>query len=118
MVFHPIRFLQFKMRESLDYRRNVVEGELAAVGEFAATNEFEERFGVQTHKAVRIYHMNVVGKRLLDANHYRASHSIGAYRAITNLLIGRECYSFVNLGIGKGRMLIIAVPCSPQSAHN
>lgn len=111
MVFHPIQFMLFKIRGAVDYFRNVVESSFAldpASGDFHQRDGFDDNFGVETHKTARIYRLNVVGRRPLDANHYRASDSALVGQALTVLPIQREHYFFVDLGSGKGRTLIIA----------
>ena len=71
-------------------------------------DDFDRELGVSTEKTERIYRLRTVCKRFMDANHYRASDSFLAKRLIAELPIRPNAFCFVDIGCGKGRILISA----------
>ncbi len=72
------------------------------------SNRFDEEWHVETEKPARVFDLTVISENEFYASSYAASPPEVVTRLISNLRIRYEEFLFIDLGSGKGRVLLIA----------
>ena len=70
--------------------------------------DFDKRLGVDTKGPVSLWHLNVPSGNIRDAARYEASDPDLVARVLKDLHQDFSTFSFVDLGCGKGRVLLVA----------
>ena len=71
-------------------------------------HQFDRRHGLDTMTRVQITDMSVIGRNADHAVYYQASPVIGTRRSIQSLPIDPKEFTFIDIGSGKGRVLLLA----------
>ena len=92
-----VRYVGFQVAERLPARRRGFLGE----------REFDRQFGVDTAGIIPLSELEVDDPAWLDANGYQVT-PVDAFDLMMRTLPRREGLSFIDLGCGKGRALLLA----------
>src|SRR5436190_23028247 len=69
---------------------------------------YDWRHGVSTCGDVALADLEVIGQNGKHGVSYAPSHPTFLFRLLDGLAIDYKCYQFVDLGFGKGRVLLVA----------
>lgn len=75
---------------------------------FALPDTFDEEWGVETAEIVPVFRLDAVGKHYCRAFRYQASGQQGTKHALDLLNVDYREFVFIDIGCGKGRVLLIA----------
>jgi SAM-dependent methyltransferase len=102
-----IRFVQFAPFR-ISRLWEIIRTPAAAAKTDSLGNIFDLLHGTDTEEAVKVYKLDAVSSSYIHSHGYQASHSNRVADILASLPIRREQYSFVDVGCGKGRVLIVA----------
>jgi SAM-dependent methyltransferase len=86
----------------------VIRPYITSKGRTQRPDNFDETWGVETKKPVRLFELTFIGGNEFYASSYEASPPGVPDGLISGLDIQYEDFSFVDLGSGKGRVLLVA----------
>lgn len=106
-MFRPFRFLHFGLRRLLQ-KRALPSLAPSAPPASPAKDNFDAQRGVSTSPVIPLYRLDIPTRNYIHGTRHQASGHEACGWAIGSLAIPYERYTFIDLGSGLGRALLIA----------